>query len=215
MLTVGLTGGIGSGKSAVTALLASWGATVVDADKVAREVVELGTDGLAAVVEEFGDEVRRADGSLDREALGKRVFSDEAALARLNAIVHPRVGKRTAELMAKAQAGGAMVLVHDVPLLVENGLAPLYDAVVVVAASPETQLDRLVRLRGMTPHDARARIASQAPLADKLAAATHVVENDGPLELLEPHVKEVWDDLLARASARQGVAPGHPRFPLG
>jgi dephospho-CoA kinase len=199
MLTVGLTGGIGSGKSAVTALLASYGAAVVDADKVAREVVEPGTDGLAAVVEEFGDEVLRADGSLDREALGTRVFADEAALARLNAIVHPRVGERTAVLMQQAEAGGAHVLVHDVPLLVENGLAALYDVVVVVAASPETQLDRLVRLRGMTPEDARARIAAQAPLSDKLAVATHVIDNDGPLEQLEPQVRAVWEDLVARS----------------
>jgi dephospho-CoA kinase len=199
MLTVGLTGGIGSGKSAVTALLASYGAAVVDADKVAREVVEPGTDGLAAVVEEFGDEVLRADGSLDREALGTRVFADEAALARLNAIVHPRVGERTAVLMQQAEAGGAHVLVHDVPLLVENGLAALYDDDDVVAASPETQLDRLVRLRGMTPEDARARIAAQAPLSDKLAVATHVIDNDGPLEQLEPQVRAVWEDLVARS----------------
>ena len=199
VLTVGLTGGIGSGKSAVSALLASYGAVVVDADKVAREVVEPGSDGLAEVVAAFGDEVLRPDGSLDRERLGKRVFSDPEALARLNAIVHPRVGARTGELMAQAQDSGARVLVHDVPLLVENGLASLYDAVVVVAASPETQLDRLVRLRGMTAEDAQARIAAQAPLADKLAVATHVVHNDGPLEELEPQVRAVWDALLAAA----------------
>jgi dephospho-CoA kinase len=198
MLTVGLTGGIGSGKSAVTALLASYGAAVVDADKVAREVVEPGTDGLAAVVEEFGRDVLNPDGTLDRAALGKQVFADKAALARLNAIVHPRVGERTAELMKQAEASGVPVLVHDVPLLVENGLAPLYDAVVVVAASPETQRDRLVRLRGMTSEEAQARIDAQAPLADKLAAATHVIHNDGPLEELEPQVRAVWEALLAQ-----------------
>ena len=199
MLTVGLTGGIGSGKSAVSALLVSYGAALVDADKVAREVVEPGTAGLAAVVEEFGRDVLRPDGTLDREALGKRVFADKEALARLNAIVHPRVGERTADLMAAAEAGGAKVLVHDVPLLVENGLAPLYAEVVVVAASPRTQLDRLVRLRGMTPDDARARISAQAPLDDKLAVATHVISNDGPLEELEPQVRAVWEALVARA----------------
>ena len=199
MLSVGLTGGIGSGKSAVTRALAARGAAVVDADVVAREVVAPGTPGLAAVVEAFGEQVLRADGSLDREALGKRVFSDPEQLARLNAIVHPRVGERTAQLMAEAEASGARILVHDVPLLVENGLAGLYDVVVVVAASPATQLERLVGLRGMTEQDARARIAAQAPLADKLAVATHVVRNDGPLEELAPQVDALWDDLLERA----------------
>ena len=196
MLRVGLTGGIGSGKSSVTALLASYGAAVVDADKVAREVAEPGTPALAGIVAEFGHEVLRSDGTLDRGALGKRVFSDKAALARLNAIVHPRIGERTAELMRQAEASGAQVLVHDVALLVENGLAPLYDAVVVVAASRQTQRDRLVALRGMTPEDAQARIDAQAPLAEKLTVATHVVHNDGPLEELEPQVRAIWDALL-------------------
>ena len=195
MLRVGLTGGIGSGKSAVSAQLESYGAVVVDADRVAREVVEPGSPGLAAVVAEFGDEVLRDDGSLDRAALGARVFADPAALARLNAIVHPLVGERTAELIAEAEAAGARVLVHDVPLLVENGLAPLYDVVVVVAATPATQLDRLVRLRGMTPDDARARISAQAPLEDKLAVATHVVRNDGSRDELLAQVEELWQSL--------------------
>ena len=199
MLSVGLTGGIGSGKSAVTRALAARGAAVVDADVVAREVVAPGTPGLAAVVEAFGEQVLRADGSLDREALGKRVFSDPEQLARLNAIVHPRVGERTAQLMAEAEASGARILVHDVPLLVENGLAGLYDVVVVVAASPATQLERLVGLRGMTEQDARARIAAQAPLADKLAVADHVVHNDGSRQELSSQVQQLWRELERRA----------------
>ena len=199
VLRVGLTGGIGSGKSAVTRLLAERGAAVVDADVVAREVVAPGTPGLAAVVEAFGEQVLRADGSLDREALGKRVFSDPGQLARLNAVVHPRIGERTAELLAEAEASAARVLVHDVPLLVENGLTSLYDVVVVVAAEPATQLDRLVRLRGMAEQDARARIDAQAPLADKLAVATHVVRNDGSREELEAQVEQLWEELERRA----------------
>lgn len=189
---VGLTGGIGSGKSVVSRLLAERGATVVDADLVAREVVEPGTPALAEIVEAFGPEVLRPDGALDRPALGARVFADPALLARLNAIVHPRVGERTTALLAEAAAAGAEVVVHDVPLLVENGMQNRYDSVVVVAASPETQLDRLLRLRGMSREEAEQRIAAQAPLADKLAVATHVVSNDGPLEELAPQVDLLW-----------------------
>lgn len=199
VLRVGLTGGIGSGKSAVTRQLAERGAAVVDADVVAREVVAPGTPGLAAVVEAFGAQVLRPDGSLDREALGKRVFSDPQELARLNALVHPLVGERTAHLVAEAKAAGARILVHDVPLLVENGLAGLYDVVVVVAATPATQLDRLVRLRGMSEQDARARIDAQAPLADKLAVATHVVPNDGSEQELHEQVERLWQALTERA----------------
>ena len=197
MRTVGLTGGIGSGKSAVSALLAARGAVVLDANRMAREVVDRGTPGLAAVVEAFGPDVLLPDGSLDRPALGRRVFGDPEQLARLNAIVHPLVGERYAREHAEAEASGARVAVHDVALLVESGLAERYDAVVVVAASPQTQLDRLVRLRGMDEQDARARIAAQAPLADKLAVATHVIRNDGPLEQLAPQVDRLWDELLA------------------
>ena len=202
MLTVGLTGGIGSGKSAVSRLLAERGAVVVDADLVAREVVEPGTPGLDRLVERFGPEILRADGTLDRPTLGARVFSDPEALQALNGIVHPLVGERTAELMEQARAADAQVVVHDVPLLVENGLAPMYDAVVVVAADPAKQLDRLVRLRGMTPAEAQQRIDAQAPLADKLAVATHVIENDGPLEALAPQVERLWQDLQERVARR-------------
>ncbi|MET8173629.1 dephospho-CoA kinase [Streptomyces clavifer] len=199
MLKVGLTGGIGAGKSEVSRLLVSYGAVLVDADRIAREVVEPGTPGLASVVETFGPGILAADGTLDRPALGAIVFADPARLAALNALVHPLVGARSAEL--EKAAGSDAVVVHDVPLLTENGLAPLYDLVVVVDASPETQLDRLVRLRGMTEADARARMAAQATREERLAAADLVVDNDGPLEDLEPQVRKVWSELTERAAA--------------
>ncbi len=192
MRRIGLTGGIGSGKSAVSRLLASRGAVVVDADLVAREVVEPGSAGLQQLVQEFGPQVLQPDGSLDREGLGRLVFPDPQALARLNAITHPLIAARTRELFEEAAAGGASVLVHDVALLVENGLAGAYDEVVVVAVTPMTQLDRLVRLRGMSETDARARINSQAVLADRLSVATHVISNDGPIRELVPQVDALW-----------------------
>ncbi|WP_340562383.1 dephospho-CoA kinase [Streptomyces sp. GSL17-111] len=197
MLTVGLTGGIGAGKSEVSRLLASYGAVIIDADRIAREVVEPGTEGHAAVVAEFGDAVLLPDGALDRPALGRVVFNDPERLAALNAIVHPLVGARSAEL--QEAAGEHAVVVHDVPLLTENGLAPLYDVVVVVDASSETQLDRLVRLRGMPQDEARSRMAAQATRAERLAVADHVIDNEGPLEALEPRVREVWEQLRKRA----------------
>ena len=190
MLKVGLTGGIGSGKSEVTRRLAALGAYVVDADVLAREVVEPGTPGLAAVAAEFGAEVLRPDGSLDRDRLGAIVFADPAARARLNAIVHPLVGAATAERFAAAPADA--IVVHDVPLLVEVGLAAAYDVVLVVAATAETQGSRLVRARGMSADEARSRIAAQAPLADKLAVADFVITNDGSLDDLDRQVQAVW-----------------------
>jgi len=200
VLTVGLTGGIGSGKSEVSRRLRHLGAVVIDADAVAREVVEPGTPGLDAVVAEFGDGVLRPDGSLDREGLGRIVFGDPQKLAKLNAIVHPLVGARIAEQMADVERDSPNgIVVYDVPLLVENDLAGGYDVVVVVATSPATQLRRLVDLRGMKTEDAQARIAAQAPLEAKLAVADVVIDNDGPLEDLDARVRQVWADLQARA----------------
>ncbi|MBT2397733.1 dephospho-CoA kinase [Streptomyces sp. ISL-100] len=199
MLKVGLTGGIGAGKSEVSRLFVSYGAVLIDADKIAREVVEPGTPGLAAVVEAFGEDVLAADGTLDRPKLGAIVFADAARLATLNAIVHPLVGARSAEL--ERGAGADAVVIHDVPLLTENGLAPLYDLVVVVDASPQTQLDRLVRLRGMTEDEARARMAAQASREQRLAIADLVIDNDGPLAALEPQVRKVWAELTERAAS--------------
>ncbi|MFC5214715.1 dephospho-CoA kinase [Streptomyces coerulescens] len=197
MLKVGLTGGIGAGKSEVSRLLVEHGAVLIDADRIAREVVAPGTPGLAAVVEAFGEEVLAADGSLDRPKLGSIVFADADRLAALNAIVHPLVGARSREL--EEAAAEDAVVVHDVPLLTENGLAPLYDVVVVVDAGQDTQLDRLVRLRGMTAEDARARMAAQATREQRREIADIVIDNDVPLEELQRRVKDVWDELVRRA----------------
>ncbi|MGW5476924.1 dephospho-CoA kinase [Streptomyces sp. NPDC004008] len=197
MLKVGLTGGIGAGKSEVSRLLVECGAVLIDADRIAREVVEPGTPGLASIVEAFGEDVLAPDGSLDRPRLGSLVFSDPEKLAVLNSIVHPLVGARSRELETAAPEDA--VVVHDVPLLTENGLAPLYDLVIVVDASPGTQLDRLVRLRGMTEEDARARMAAQAPREKRLQIADIVIDNDVPLEELRRRVGEIWADLVRRA----------------
>lgn len=199
MLKVGLTGGIGAGKSEVSRMLVGYGAVLIDADRIAREVVEPGTPGLAAVVEEFGTDFLTSEGALDRPKLGSVVFADAERLAALNAIVHPLVGARSAEL--ERAAGPDSVVVHDVPLLTENGLAPLYDVVVVVDAAPETQLGRLVRLRGMTEQEARARMAAQATREQRRAVADLIIDNDGPIEALEPQVRSVWGELTRRAAA--------------
>ncbi|NEC07193.1 dephospho-CoA kinase [Streptomyces sp. SID7909] len=201
MLRVGLTGGIGAGKSEVSRLLVGHGAVLIDSDRIAREVVEPGTPGLAAVAEEFGPGILAPDGTLDRPALGAIVFADPDRLAALNAIVHPLVRDRSAEL--EKAAGPDSVVVHDVPLLTENGLAPLYDLVIVVDAAPETQLDRLVRLRGMTEADARARMAAQATREQRRAVADLVIDNDGPVEELVARVREVWAELSRRAAAQR------------
>ncbi|WP_405819331.1 dephospho-CoA kinase [Streptomyces sp. NBC_00838] len=201
MLKVGLTGGIGAGKSKVSRLLVSYGAVLVDADKIAREVVEPGTPGLDAVVGAFGPGVLTADGRLDRPKLGSLVFSDSEKLATLNAIVHPLVRARSEEL--EGAAGEDAIVVHDVPLLVENGLTGLYDVVVVVDASSETRLDRLVRVRGMAEAEARSRMAAQATRERRNAAADLVIDNDGPLEKLKPQVRDVWERLVERAAAHR------------
>jgi dephospho-CoA kinase len=195
VIRVGLTGGIGSGKSEVARLLARHGAVVVDADKVAREVVEPGTEGLAKVAEEFGPEVVGPDGALDRPALAALVFTDPQARARLNSIVHPLIAARTAELMAAAPPGA--VLVHDVPLLAENNLAGNFDLVLVVETPPELRVRRLAESRGMTEADARARMSVQATDAQRRAIADVVIENGGDLEELAAAVEQVWRDRIA------------------
>ncbi|TGZ18735.1 dephospho-CoA kinase [Streptomyces sp. S816] len=200
MLKVGLTGGIGAGKSEVSRLLVEHGAVLIDADRIAREVVAPGTPGLAAVVEAFGPDILTEDGSLDRPRLGSIVFADPDRLAVLNSIVHPLVGARSRELEEAATPDA--VVIHDVPLLTENGLAPFYDLVIVVDASPETQLDRLIRLRGMTEEDTRARMAAQATREQRHAIADIVIDNDVPLDALRKRVDAVWDDLVHRAHAR-------------
>jgi dephospho-CoA kinase len=197
VLRIGLTGGIGSGKSTVSELLAARGAVIVDADRIAREVVEPGTPGLAAVVDAFGEQVLAADGSLDRPALAAVVFSDPAARARLDAIVHPLVRRRSAELVAAAPAGA--VVVNDVPLLVETGQAASFDVVLVVEADPEIRVARLVQ-RGLTEDDARARIASQASDEQRRAVADVVLDNSGTPEELAEQVDRFWAERVARAT---------------
>ena len=189
-MRIGLTGGIGSGKSAVSRLLAERGAVVIDSDVIAREVVEPGTPGLAAVVAEFGADILRADGTLDRERLGGIVFADEGARRRLNAIVHPLVGARSAEIVGSAPPHA--VLVHDIPLLVENGLAANFTLVLVVETPIDLRIERLTRDRGITEEAARARIAAQATDAERHAVADVVIVNDGTLEELRERVADFW-----------------------
>jgi dephospho-CoA kinase len=187
---IGLTGGIGSGKTTVTDLLAAHGAVIVDSDVLAREVVAPGTDGLAAVVAAFGPDVLQPDGELDRQRLAAIVFADPGARARLNAIVHPRVRDRAAELVTRAAPGA--VVVQAIPLLVEVGMAKDFDLVVVVDVDPEVAVRRLVTSRGMTESDARARIGAQAGRAERLAAADVVLDNSGTPEELAEQVARLW-----------------------
>lgn len=220
-LTVGLTGGIGAGKSAVARRLAGLGATVVDADVLAREAVAPGTPGLAAVLAAFGPGVVRPDGTLDRPALGARVFGDEAARATLERIIHPTVRARTAETIAAAPPG--TVVVNDVPLLVETGLAPTYHLVVVVTASVSRRVERLASSRGMTPEEAHRRMRAQADDGHRRAAADVVLDNDGTPAALVAAVDALWRDRLRPyaanlldgrvAAAPAGRAAYDPRWP--
>ncbi|WP_040336642.1 dephospho-CoA kinase [Candidatus Blastococcus massiliensis] len=198
MLRIGLTGGIGSGKSTVSALLASRGAIVIDADRIAREVVEPGTAGLAAVVEAFGDGVLTADGTLDRPALAGVVFADPAARARLDGIIHPLVRETAGRLTAAAPQDA--VIVNDVPLLVETGQAGSYDLVLVVEVDLPTRLARLVE-RGMTEDDARARIDAQATDEQRRAVADVVLDNSGSREQLAEQVDRFWRERVEPARA--------------
>jgi dephospho-CoA kinase len=203
MLRAGLTGGIGSGKSEVSRRLAAHGAVVIDADVAARAVVAPGTPGLARVVEAFGADVVGPDGALDRDRLGAIVFRDPASRTTLNAIVHPLVGQwmRAAERAAVDAAAGDLIIVHDVPLLAENRRAGDFDLVIVVDVPPELQLERLVGQRGMTPDQARARMAAQASREQRLAVADLVIDNSGSLADLDHRVTEVWADLQQRVAA--------------
>ena len=194
MLRVVVTGGIGSGKSEVTRLFGELGAVVVDADVLAREVVAAGTSGLEEIVRTFGPDVVGPDGELDRPAMGRLVFGDEDARRRLEAIVHPLVFERIVEL--EAAAGPDDVVVHDIPLLAESGRADTFDAVIVVDADPERQLDRMTTERGWTPEDAQARMLAQASREERLSIATHVIENNGSLEDLRARVEEVYSQLV-------------------
>ncbi|WP_051054525.1 dephospho-CoA kinase [Frankia sp. QA3] len=205
MLTVGLTGGIGSGKSAVSARLAARGALLIDADQIAREVVAPGTPGLAAVLAEFGAELAAPDGSLDRPALGRIVFADAAARGRLEAIVHPLIRAETGRRIAQLSPDG--IVLHDVPLLVEVHSEGNYDLVLVVEAPRELRLVRLEG-RGLPRDQALARMATQATDGQRRAVADIVIDNGGSLDALDARLDEVWRELLARRDAR--MAAEHP-----
>lgn len=199
MVLVGLTGGIGSGKSTVSALLAEKGATVVDADAITREVQAKGQPVLAAIVERFGASVLTADGELDRPGLAAIVFGDDASLRDLNAIVHPAVGAEIARRLGDAaEAGGVVVL--DVPLLVESGRDDMA-ALIVVDLAPEVAVERLAAHRGMDAADAWARIARQASREERLARADIVIDNHGDPAALAARVDEVWQEILALPEA--------------
>lgn len=198
-MRIGLTGGIGAGKSAVSARFAAHGAVIVDADTIAREVVEPGTPGLAAIAAEFGTGVLAPDGTLDRAALAAIVFSDPERRSALEAIVHPLVAQRSGQLIAAAPAQA--VVVYDVPLLVElvqrgQRSTDEYDSIVVVEAPEDVRIERLVA-RGLPEWDAEARIASQASDAERRALADHVLVNDGTLEELDAAVDALWSTLTA------------------
>jgi dephospho-CoA kinase len=194
-MRVGLTGGVASGKSTVSAILRELGAVVIDADQLAREVVARGTPGLAAVVAEFGPDLLTEDGDLDRAAMGQLVFNDESARKRLEAIVHPLVFERIVDLEGHAPEGA--VVVHDIPLLAESGRADTFDAVIVVDTPHDLQVERMIRDRGWTGDDARSRIAAQATREDRRAVATYVIENTGTLEELREQVAKVYAELTA------------------
>jgi len=202
VLRVGLTGGIASGKSEVSRRLAARGAVVIDSDLLARASVAAGTDGFNEVLAAFGPSVLDTGGQLDRPALARAVFADERARAVLESIVHPRVRRRADELEAVAAATDPQaVVVHDIPLLVETGQSDRFDIVIVVDATDETRLDRLIGLRGMSADEAASRMTAQATRRQRLNAADRVVHNDGDLQQLDSRVDELWELLRTAATA--------------
>lgn len=221
MLRIGLTGGIGAGKSTVSATFSELGGIIVDGDVIAREVVEPGTEGLARLVEAFGPEILLADGSLNRPALAAVAFGDDEKRATLNGIVHPLVGQRRAELIAAAPADA--VIVEDIPLLVESQMAPMFPLVIVVNADPELRVKRLIEYRGFTEQDARARIAAQATEEQRRAVADVWLDNSGRPEDTIERARALWHERIlpfahniqARQPARHDavVVPYDPTWP--
>lgn len=210
MLLVGLTGGIGAGKSTVSELLTERGAVIIDGDLIARQVVEPGQPALAALVERFGPEILAADGTLDRPALAAKAFSSDEERKALEAITHPAIGAEFLRQMSEAPEGA--VVVNDVPLLVESNQAESrgYKFVIVVEAPREVRLDRLVK-RGLTREDAEARMAAQATDEERRAVATHLLDNGGTREELEAQVEVVWADLLAQRDLDANEAGKRPQ----
>jgi dephospho-CoA kinase len=200
VLLVGLTGGIGSGKSTVARLLERRGAIVIDADHLAREAVARGTSGFDRVVDAFGPDVLKPDGDLDRVRLAAIIFADPERRAALEAIVHPEVARRFGERVEELRDSGRVV-VYVSPLLVELGLAPAFHVVVVVTASPHLRISRVASDRDLTPEDVRARMAAQATDEQRMEVADVLVDNDGSLAELEPQIDRLWSDLEARARA--------------
>ncbi len=199
MLLVGLTGNIGSGKSTVAQLLSERGATIIDADVLARRAVEVGTPAHKAIAERWGTSVLAVDGSLDRSALRRTVFSDPAQLEQLNAFVHPEVERMRAALVEQARARGDRLVVCDIPLLFERRMTDLFDRIVLVDAPRPMRLERLVRERGLKETEAMDMIVAQMPAELKRARADHVIDNDSTLAQLDARVSEVWGALLAEA----------------
>ena len=210
MLRIGLTGGIGSGKSTVSARLAELGAEIIDADVIAREVVQPGEPALAAIAEHFGSELVSEDGSLRRAELGRRVFGDPAALRALEAITHPAIWARTAQRFAAMSAEA--IVVHDMPLLVEKAMSSEYHLTVVVGASERTRRARLISLRGMDPADAAARIQAQADDAARRAAADVWLDNEGTPDELMAQVDRLWQERLVpfERNLRLGIRQRRP-----
>jgi dephospho-CoA kinase len=205
-MRVGLTGGVASGKSTVSAMLADLGAVVIDADVLAREVVAPGTEGLAQVVAVFGPGVLTPEGALDRPAMGAIVFGDEERRRALEGIIHPRVRARGRELEEAAPAGA--LVVHDIPLLAETGQADRFDAVIVVDVPVEVQVDRMVSLRGLTREEAESRVAAQATREQRRAIATYVIDNTGTLDDLRRRVAEVVEEVVS--AGRNGAGGARP-----
>lgn len=199
VLRVGLTGNIASGKSSVARVWRRHGAAVLDADQLARVAVEPGSEGLRRVVAAFGPGILDAQGRLDRAALRDIVFRDREARRKLEAIVHPEVGRLRAEEEAKLRRGGACIVVHDIPLLYETGLEAEFDVIVLVDAPPAIRLERLVRDRGLGADEARRMIEAQMPAEQKRSRADYVIDNVGGLDELERKAVEVWKELRRRA----------------
>lgn len=204
MLHLALTGNIASGKSTVAALLAQHGATIIDADVLAREAVAPGTPGHDAVVARFGTQVLAADGTLDRAALRRRVFNDPAARDALNAIVHPAVRRLRDDAVGAARERGDRIVISDIPLLFEVGLEHAFDGVILVDAPESVRRERIVHDRGLSEAEAQSMIEAQWPSDRKRAGATWIVENDGPRDALAPRVAAVWEAIRHLAASREG-----------